>query len=150
MNINPYAPAAVQYDDWRGSLAGDGVDMVQVEQFLGVDRNVWRLLHIDITIYGGSQTIEPYAISAMTSYVDLEDIVDSGNAIQLTRLGSIEYHPPGHADTNPPPPLSQPVISATEFLGYGFKRLAIKMTSRHIPEGARFEYVDVPDQEGSE
>lgn len=145
MEIDLYSPASVQYGDWSGSFSGDEVDMVQVEQFLGIDRDVWRLLHISLTIYGGHQTIEPYAIRASTTYLDLESTVSAGNAIQLTRLNSLKFEPSEHFDTNPPPPLSIPVISATEFLGYGFKRLELKITSRNIPEGARFEYVDLPE-----
>ena len=150
MNIEPYSPASVQRDEWTGSFAADEVDMDQWDQFLGFDSEVWRLLHIGITIHGGSQTIESYAVSANTTYLDLESTVSAGNAIQLTRLTSIEYEPNDHSDTNPPPPMSLPVISATEFLGHGFKRLELKMTSRHIPEGARFEFVDLSDQEGLE
>ena len=150
MNIEPYTPASVQYSDWQGTFAADEVDMCRVEEFLGVDREVWRLLHIGITIYGGSQTIESYAVSANTSYEDLQTTVRAGHPIQLTRLGSIEYESCDHSDTNPPPPMSQPVMSATEFLGYGFKRLELKMTSHHIPEGAKFEYIDLPDKNGSE
>lgn len=150
MNIEPYTPASVQYGDWRGTFSADEVDMRRVEEFLGVDRELWRLLHIGITMSGGSQTIESYAVSVNTSYEDLQTTVGAGRPIQLTRLGSIEYEPHDHSDTNPPPPLSQPVLSATEFLGYGFKRLELKMTSRLIPEGATFEYIDLLDRDDSE
>jgi hypothetical protein len=137
MEIDLYSPASVQYGDWSGSFSGDEVDMVRVEQFLGIDRDVWRLLHIGLTIYGGRQTIEPYAISANTTYLDLESTVSSGNAIQLTRLNSLEYEPFEHFDTNPPPPMSIPVLSATEFLGYGFKRLELKNNITQYPRRSK-------------
>ena len=147
MEIDLYSPASIQYGDWTGSFAGDEVDMVNIEKFLGVDRKVWRLLHVDITIYGGNQTVEPYVVSADTTYLELESTVNGGNAILLTRLASLEYEPAGHSDTNPPRPPSLPVSSATEFLGFGFKRLHLKMTSRNIPAGARFEYSDLLTEE---
>lgn len=150
MNIDPYAPANVQYGDWLGSIAGDEADMLAVEEFLGVDRNVWRLIHINITMSGGTQWIAPYVISAATTYADLEATVESDEAIQLTLLESIEYHPRNHSDTNPPRPSTLPIVSATDFLGYGFKRLVIKLTTRSIPAGARFEFVELPNPEDSE
>jgi hypothetical protein len=147
MNLDPYSPASVVHNYWTGSVAGDGVDMEDVEQFLGIDKEVWRVLHIEISIDGGQHTIEPYAIDVEINDADLVEAVEAGNPIKLTRLPAIEYFPHEHSDTNPPAPLSIPIISATEFLGYGFKRLHLKMTSTDVPKGATFEFDDLPDQD---
>ena len=143
MDMDPYDPASVQYDDWTGSIAGDEADMQDWEELLGIDKDRWRLLHLKITLSGGSQWIEPYVVSAETSYKDLRRIVESGNPILLTRLDGIEYHLPDHFDTNPPHPSTMPVLSATDFLGHAFKRLQIRLTFRHIPPGATFEEVEI-------
>ena len=145
MDINPYDRASVQYDDWTGSIAGDEADMQHWEKYLGIDEDRWRLLHLIIAFSGGSQWITPYVVSAQTSYEDLQRMVDSDNPIRLTRLEGIEYHYPGEFDTNPPRPSTIPVVSATDFLGHAFKRLEIKLTFRHIPEGATFEEVEISE-----
>lgn len=147
MEIDPYDPASVQYDDWKGSLAGDERDMRDWEELLGIDKDRWRLIYLKIYISGGIQWIEPYAVSADTSYGDLEALVNSGRPIQLTHLDGIEYHHPDHSDFNPPIPEQLPIQSATDFLRFAFKRFEMKFTYRHIPEGATFEEVDVAETE---
>ena len=147
MTIRPFEPASVQYDSWTGSIAGDAMDMGSWEELLGVDRARWRLLHLDITMWGGGQWIDPYAVIANTTYNDLQQMVDSGDPILLTHLDGIEYEYPDRSDTNPPRPATVPVVSATDFFTHAFKRLHIKLTSRHIPNGATFERVELSDQD---
>ena len=135
-------PAGVQYDDWVGEVAGDTVDTVQLETFLGVDRDAWRLLLVDVTVYGGHQTIVGYVIPAGTTYRDLEAIVAAGNPIDVHPTDPVEYRPAEHFDTNPPAPLSFPVVGAGELIGHGFKRLHIRLRNRHVPPGAVLHVVD--------
>lgn len=149
MILEPYKPASVQYNDWKGSIAGDEVDLRPMELFLGIDREIWRLLHIEIGVFGGTQSVEPYVIPAEMTYADLESQVSRGRPIELTRLQTIEFEPSEVWDTNPPRPLAMPVISAMELLGFGFKRLVIKLTSRNIPQGATFEFVDLAEDQDS-
>jgi hypothetical protein len=147
MEIKPFEPASVQYDDWTGSIAGDAVDMGNWEELLGVDRTRWRLLHLKIIMSGFGQSIDPYAVSFDTTYADLQRMVDSGEPIVLTHLAGLEYDYPDHSDTNPPRPATLPVLSATDFIAHAFKRLEVKLTSRHIPSGATFEEVELSEQD---
>jgi hypothetical protein len=66
----------------------------------------------------------------------------------LRRLRRRTWRRRGRFDTNPPPPLSMPVVSATEFLGHVFKRLQIRVITRSLPPGARLigEYLDDGDE----
>ena len=132
MEIDPYQTASVQYNDWMGTVAGDQSDTQDWEELLG------------------SQWIEPYVISADTSYDDLQGIVNSGQPIVLTHLEGIEYHFPDHSDTNPPRPRVLPIVSAAEFISHAFKRFEIKLVYRHIPPEATFEVVDISDSEDFE
>lgn len=135
MSINLNVPASVQYGDWIGTTAADEVDTRELEKFLGVDRSEWRLLVFDITIYGGFQEVTGYGVRADVTWNDLEALTESNRPIVVHRVGVLEYDT-RHGDTNPPPPLTLPVISAGELLGHGFKRLHIRMRSRNIPDGA--------------
>jgi hypothetical protein len=148
--INPYDPASVQYNDWSGTVAGDDVDMRSFEQLLGIDREKWRILFVEITMGGGHQTLVAFGVSAQTTYADLEAIVQQGRSIVLTTLKTFDSQINGHADTNPPAPPVIPVEKATDFIAYGFKRFHMKLISRSIPEGARFENTDFIDIEGNE
>jgi len=150
MEIDPYQTASVQYNDWMGTVAGDQSDTQDWEELLGIDTERWRLLHVTIYFSGGSQWIEPYVISADTSYDDLQGIVNSGQPIVLTHLEGIEYHFPDHSDTNPPRPRVLPIVSAAEFISHAFKRFEIKLVYRHIPPEATFEVVDISDSEDFE
>lgn len=145
MEIDPYEPAAVQYNDWKGTVAGDEADMSSWEEYLGIDREIWRLLYLTIHIYGGHQSITPYVVSAETSYNDLENMVNSDQPIVLARLAGIDYDYPNHSDFNPPRPASFPITTATDFLIHAFKRLEIKFVYRHIPVGAIFDLVEISD-----
>jgi hypothetical protein len=145
--MRPYEPASMQYDDWTGTVAGDDVDIRKFEDLLGVDKTKWRILHIEILILGGHQSIEAYGVSRETTYSDLEEIVASGRTIILTLVKHIHFDPSLVADTNPPAPLALPVVSATEFIGYGFKRFQMKLVSRNIPKRAEFEFINYEDAE---
>jgi len=145
--MRPYEPASMQYDDWTGTVAGDDVDMRKFEDLLGVDKTKWRILHVEVLIFGGHQSIEAYGVSRETTYVDLEEIVSSSRTIILTLVKHIDFDPSVVADTNPPAPLGFPVVSATEFIGYGFKRFQMKLVSKNIPKGAEFEFIHYEDAE---
>jgi hypothetical protein len=110
-------PAAVQYGDWKGTVAGDDVDMRDVCEFLGIDRDKYRVLALDVSIYGGNQHLVAYGVPADQGYVELEATTDRGEPIRCQVLAEIEFDPANNFDTNPPPPLSLPVVSPTEFLG---------------------------------
>jgi hypothetical protein len=133
---NLLEPAAVQYDAWTGTVAGDDVDMHDVCDFLGIDRKVHRVLAIDVHISEGHQTLTAYGVPADHGMAKLEAIVAGGEPIRCQVLAEIEYDPAEDGDTNPPPPLSLPVMSATEFLGHGFKRLHLRLVTRSLPPGA--------------
>jgi hypothetical protein len=148
--INPYESASVQYNDWHGTVAGDDVDMRSFEQLLDIDRDKWRVLLIDITMGGGHQTLVAYGVSAETSYTDLEDIIEDGRTIVLTTLKTYDYQVDGHADTNPPAPPVIPVEKATDFIAYGFKRFHMRLVSRNLPAGAKFDNMDFIDTDGNE
>lgn len=148
--MNPYESANVQYNDWKGTVAGDDADFSSFEQLLDIDREKWRVLVVDVTIGGGHQTLVAYGVAGSTSYVDLEDIIKDGRTIVLTTLKTYDYSIKGHADTNPPVPATIPVEKATDFIAYGFKRFHMRLVSRNIPEGARFENMDFIDIEGIE
>jgi hypothetical protein len=128
--------AAVQYGDWEGTVAGDNVDMHNVCEFLGIDRDRYRVLAIDISIYGGHQQLTAYGVPAEQGWDALEAITNRGEPIRCGVLAEIEFSPADHADTNPPPPLSLPVLSPAEFLGHGFKRLQIRLITRTLPPGS--------------
>ena len=147
MDIFPFDPASVQYDDWTGTIAGDVADMRHLEELLGINRETWRLLYVTIYFSGFGQSIEPYVVSADTSYDDLEATVARGEPIVVTHLQGIDYDFPNHSDTNPPRPESLPILSAVDFLTHGFKRLELKLHFRFIPENARFEVVEITDSE---
>lgn len=140
--------ASVQYDDWTGTIAGDDVDMGNVCEFLGIDRSANRVLALDITIYGGSQRLTAYGVSADCGWDELERITSRGEPIRCRVLKEIESDPAEHFDTNPPPPLSVPVVSATEYLGYGFKRLHVRLITRSLPPGSRLvcEHLEEGDE----
>jgi hypothetical protein len=129
--------ASVQYGDWRGTVAGDNVDMRNVGEFLGIDRSKHRVLAIDVTIYGGSQDLIAYGVSADQGWDELQATTDRGEPIRCRVVKRIERNPAEHFDTNPPPPLSLPVVSATEYLAHGFKRLHIRLITRSLPPGSR-------------
>ena len=135
---NIHEHAHVQYDDYTGTIAGDERDLDGVEKLLGIDRDIWRLLAIDISISGGSQYLTPYVIPSSTTYADLEDLTAEARPILLTELPSIEKHIRDHIDTNPPRVNDDRIVEPLEFLLFGFKRLQIRLVSRHIPEGALF------------
>lgn len=148
--MNPYESASVQYNDWEGTVAGDDVDFRSFEQLLDIDREKWRVLVVDVTLGGGHQTLVAYGVAGSTSYNDLEDIIEDGRTIVLTTLKTYNYSPKGHVDTNPPAPATIPVEKATDFIAYGFKRFHMRLVSRNIPAGARFENMDFIDTEGIE
>jgi len=126
-------PASVQYGDWKGTVAGDDVDMRDVCEFFGIDPSEHRVLAVDVTIYGGNQVLTAYGVAADQGWDELAAITERGERIQCRVLKAIEFEPAEDFDTNPPPPLSVPVVSATEYLGYGFKRLHIRLTTRDLP-----------------
>lgn len=148
--MDPYESASVQYDDWKGTVAGDNADFRSFEELLDIDRKKWRVLVIDISMGGGHQTLVAYGVSSETSYVDLEEIIRDGRTIVLTTLKTYHHSPGGHADTNPPAPLVTPVERATDFIAHGFKRFHMCLVSRSIPEGANFDNMDFIDTEGNE
>jgi len=110
----------VQYGDWTGTVAGDDVDMRDVCEFLGIDPSEHRVLAIDVTIYEGRQQLTAHGVSADQGWDELEAITNRGEPIRCRVLKEIESDRAEHFDTNPPPPLSVPVVSATEYLGHGF------------------------------
>jgi hypothetical protein len=141
-------PASVQYDDWTGTVAGDGVDMHDVSEFLGINRDEDRVLAIDVSIYGRHQHLTAWGVSGDTGWDALQATTGRGEPIRCRVLAEIEWDPANNYDTNPPPPLSLPVVSTTEFLGHGFKRLQIRLTTRHLPPGARLvgEHLEEGDE----
>lgn len=141
MSINLNEAASVQYDDWTGEVAADEVDGRELEVFLGIDRSKWRLLAVDVTVYGGHQEVHGYGVPASQTWSDLEARVRSDQPIIVHLLGSLDYDP-HHGDTNPPAPLSTPVISAGELVGHGFKRLHIRLRSRNLPQGSVLEVAE--------
>ncbi len=130
-------PASVQYGDWKGTVSGDDVDMHDVSEFLGIDRNKHRVLAIDVSIYGGRQHLIAYGVPAYQGWDKLESIAARGEPIRCRVLAQIESDPADHFDTNPPEPLSLPVVSPTEFLSHGFKRVHIRLITRSLPPGSR-------------
>lgn len=78
----------------------------------------------------------------------LQRFTDRAEPIRCQVLAEIEFDPASAFDTNPPPPLSLPVVSATEFLGHAFKRLQIRLITRSLPPGARLigEHLEEGDQ----
>lgn len=147
---NPYEPASVQYNDWTGTVAGDDVDFRSFEELLGIDSEKWRVLAIEIISGGGHQTLLAFGVSNVSGFTDLQRMVDEGRSIVLTCIKTLDYSVEGHADTNPPAPPALPVSSATDFIAYGFKRFHMKLISRNVPRGARFETTDYIDTEGIE
>ena len=57
-------PAAVQYSEWVGTLAGDEVDNTCLEELLGVDRDEHRILVVDYWANGGHQDVVAYGVPA--------------------------------------------------------------------------------------
>ena len=141
MNPNLNEVATVQYGDWMGEVAADEVDGHELEAFLGFDSTKWRLLVVDITVYGGYQEVHGYGVPASQTWSDLEDRVRANQPVIVHHLGLVDYDP-HHGDTNPPAPLSTPVISAGELVGHGFKRLHIRLRSRNLPPGSVLEVAE--------
>lgn len=129
-------PAKVQYGDWNGTVSGDDVDMTDACEFFGIDQERYRLLAIDINIYGGRQSLKACGIPIAWTFRELQAFTDAGKAIRTRVLKTIEFDPTTSFDTNPPPPLALPVVSGTEYLAFGFKRLHIRLVSRNLPKGA--------------
>ena len=141
-------PASVQYGDWTGTVAGDNVDSRLATEFFGIDQKQYRLLAIEIGIFGGRQTLKAFGVDAQTRYEDLEALAARGEPIRARLLKTIEFDPAANFDTNPPPPLAMPVVSATEYLGFGFKRLSLRLVTRYLPSGANLlvEYLEEDDE----
>jgi hypothetical protein len=72
-----------------------------------------------------------------TTYADLVAQVERRESIRVMAVGRIDYELETHADTNPPRPMTTPVVSATELFGYGFKRLQVRLLTRSFPPGAK-------------
>jgi hypothetical protein len=141
--------ASTQYGDWKGTFAGDDVDMGNFETMLGVDRKLWRLMAINIETSGGSQYLSAYGIPAEVGYVDLEAVVGRGDPVELTLVAQLDSSMPDDAfDTNPPPPPAIPVTSVLDLLAHGFKRSNLRFVTRNLPEGAVLKVVGsvVPDE----
>jgi hypothetical protein len=147
---DPYEAAAVQYDDWTGTVAGDRVEFDRFEKLLGIDNEKWRVLVIEIISGGGHQTLIAYGVSKVSGFSDLQEIVDDGRTIVLTSIKTLDYRISGHVDTNPPAPPIMPVESATDFLAYGFKRFHLKLVSKSLPKDAKFETTTYIDTDGNE
>ena len=64
-------PASVQYGDWKGTVAGDDVDMRDVCEFFGIDPSEHRVLAVDVTIYGGNQVLTAYGVAADQGWDEL-------------------------------------------------------------------------------
>lgn len=133
--------ASVQYNDWYGEIAADEVDGQELESFLGIDRSKWRLLVVDIMVYGGVQEVRGFGVPASQTGTDLEDRVRTNSPIIVHLVGDIDYNS-HRTDTNPPIPLSKPVISAGELIGHGFKRLHLRLRTQHVPKGAVIEFAE--------
>ncbi len=134
-------PASVQYNDWHGEVAADHVDLTFIADYITSQPENWWVILFDITVYGGHQVITPYAVPNGTTRDQMQHLVDAGQPVPVTRLPAISYDS-GVDDTNPPKAMSMPVISASELVGHGFKRLHIRFRSRSIPHGARLEVVE--------
>lgn len=76
--------------------------------------------------------------------------MEDGRTLVLTTLKTYNYSIQGHADTNPPTPPTLTIEKATDFIAYGFKRFHMRLVSRNIPAGARFENIDFIDTDGIE
>jgi hypothetical protein len=128
MRENLRAPAHVQRDEWSGTLAADEVDLKALEEFIGVDPDLWRLVVVDIYIGGGSQSIAGYAVpQSLGSYESLHDAVRDTGCIEVTRVAEWDENPADHIDTNPPAPPIVPLTWASELIALGFKRLHLRM-----------------------
>lgn len=130
-------PASVQYGDWSGTVAGDNVDMRSINEILGVDRDKYRILAVDVSIYGGRQHLVAYGVPSDQGWGVLQAIADRGEPIRCRVVADIEAGPEGHFDTNPPAPPSAPVTTPTDLFAYAFKRLQIRILTRSLPPGSQ-------------
>jgi hypothetical protein len=122
---NLYRTATVQYDDWTGTIAADESDHYKVAELLGVDRDEWFLIAVEIHVWGGSQTITGYAVPRSWTMQALIDEAASTHRVEVTKVVEINFDPHRHADTNPPSPIVLPISSAADLIAIGFKRLEI-------------------------
>lgn len=136
--------ASVQYDEWLGTVAADGVDFNRLESFLGIERDAWRLVVVDVLIFGGGQSILAWALPAADgNYESVKRAAEAG-LVEVTKVVERDELPADHDDTNPPAPPVLPLTWAMDLLALGFKRLHIRM--ENIPESLRaleFQIIEV-------
>ena len=127
--------ASVQYDDLRGTLAGDEVDLGGLAPVLGIDE-MWQLLVVEFSCYGGTQHLRAWGIHRdVGGWEGLERMIADKGRVEVTLLGDRSQRLEGQTDTNPPsPPADGRFGLVGDFLVYGFKRLNGRLISRNIPD----------------
>lgn len=135
--------AAVQYDDWVGTLAADEADLHPITDLLGVDREKWFLLVVEVSVFGGSQSIVGYAVPAEVDYTSLEAQIRSTGRIEVVRVVETHEDPSDHEDTNPPDSPVRPITWATDLLAFGFKRFHLRMQWKPQGFGDSYDIVEI-------
>jgi hypothetical protein len=129
--------ASVQYNDLRGTLAGDEADISGgLTQVLGIDGRAWQLLVVEFSCYGGTQYLRAWGVPwAVGGWEGLERMIAEKGQVEVTRLIDRTQDIEGHANTNPPPrPPDGSFGLVGDLLVYGFKRLNGRLVSRNIPD----------------
>lgn len=136
MSENLRDNASVQYDDFKGSLAGDKVDHADLATTLGIDNGQWQLLVTEFSCYGGTQYLKAWGVPAeLGGWNGLEKMIAERGQVEVTLLIDRSQKLEGHADTNPPArPASGRFGLLGDLLVYGFKRLNGRLVSRDIPD----------------
>lgn len=129
MTENLLEPASVQYDRWVGTVAADDIDMTNLAERIGVNREAWDLVVVDLHVDGGYQTITGWGVPSEEAAYETRraHLQSSGGVLEVTRLVEHNEEPHEHADTNPPTPPKLPLTWASEVVALGFKRLHIRI-----------------------
>jgi hypothetical protein len=117
------ANPAVQYNDWRGSVALDESDFDSVLKMLEIPSGYLPVV-IDVHIYRGVREITCYGRAFEDPWMP---------TMELHKLVHHEVRPAETRGTNPPEPPAIEAVSAEHFFRYGFKRFWMRLYTRHIP-----------------
>ena len=79
---------SVQYNDWLGTAAADGLTNFELEEALGIDREQWFVVYLRIVMYSNVQAVRAWAIEG--TYEDLEAQARDGQ-IEVTRVADINF-----------------------------------------------------------
>lgn len=136
MSENLRDAASVQYGDFKGTLAGDEVDLIGLANALGINQDEWQLLVVEFTCYGGSQALRAWGVRRnIGGWEGLEAMIAATGQVEVTLLVDRSQRLAQHADTNPP---ARPAGAAFGLLGdlfvFGFKRFVGRLVSRNIPD----------------